>query len=263
MRHIKIAIIGFLLFQSTIFAKEMTGKCTNNATKTDRAFLSVGQECVEYFEVITDNEDSLNIIVHGTWKKGTDILNRYSSFAEDLAIQTDITTVAIALPGYSGSSTNYFQALSHDKAKSSAYTKKYVDFLSKIIEKLQKKYSAKTINFIGHSAGGAMGATLIGYKPKLIKNLISIGGYYNIHKAVKDKNLISATDFINSVDKSSKILLIYGEKDKISKPEVSIEFYKIAKKQGLLVKLVEVKNGIHLDLDMSDTSIENIVEFLL
>ena len=54
-----------------------------------------------------DEEGSLNIIVHGTWNEGTDTLARYAPF-EDLSMRTDITTIAVALPGYSGSSQIIF-----------------------------------------------------------------------------------------------------------------------------------------------------------
>jgi predicted esterase len=260
MKHVKYIVISLILLLTSLCANEAVNKsqCTNKGEN----FIFVGNECIEFYEAAADRENVLNIVVHGTWKAGTNILGRYASFADDLAIQTDITTVAVALPGYSSSSTNHFQALSHEGVKNLASTKEYLDFLAKLIESLQKKYNAKVVNFIGHSAGGAMGTTLIGYKPKLITNLVSAGGYYDIHKRSKNRDLISAVDYIDKVDKNSKILLIYGEKDEISKPIVSKEFYKTAKAKGVNVKLVEVKNGVHLDLDMSDTSVENIIEFL-
>jgi hypothetical protein len=89
-------------------------------------FIFAGGECIAYKAVVGDKEGTLTIIVHGTWKEGTDILARYTTFAEDLSLLTDTTTVAISLPGYSGSSTNNFQALSHDRTKELAADKKYI-----------------------------------------------------------------------------------------------------------------------------------------
>jgi predicted esterase len=260
MRYFNFLFISLFVLLSSIDAKDMISKeqCLSRGDN----FIFVASECIEFHKAVADRKRFINIIVHGTWKEGINILGRYASFADDLAIQTDITTIAIALPGYSSSSTNYFPALSHEGVKNLASTKEYIDFLAKIIEHLKKKYNAKVLNYIGHSAGAAMGATLIGYKPKLITNLVSVGGYYDIHKRSKDNDLILAVDFLDQIDKNSKILLIYGEKDKISKPSATKEFYNFAKSKGVHVKLVEVKNGVHLDLDMSDTSVENIVEFL-
>ena len=56
--------------------------------------------------------------------------------------------------------------------------------------------------------------------------------------------------------------MIYGTKDRISKPKATKDFYKVAKKKGLDVKIVEVKGAVHLDLDMRDTSVDDISEML-
>lgn len=258
----KNIIVGFFIICLTISSIQAKIVTKNICLLKGNNFIYAGGECIEYHESLSDNKNALNIVVHGVWSEGTNVLGRYSTFADDLAIQTDISTVAVALPGYSGSSTNNLKSLGHKGSKYLASTKEYIKFLSELILSLKKRYKVKIINYIGHSAGAAMGATLIGYKPKLINNLVSAGGYFDIHKRSKDKELISAVDYIDNVDKNTKILLIYGTKDKISKPKVSKDFYNIAKEKLLNVKLVKVKDGIHLDLDMSDTSEEAIVEFL-
>ena len=187
---------------------------------------------------------------------------RYATFADDLTMLTDITTVAVALPGYSGSSTNNFQALSHDKDKNLAATKEYVTFLGKLISALKKRYNATTVNYIGHSAGAMMGMTLMGTRPGLVQNIALAGGRYDIHEVTKEKNLISAVDVMDKIDKKANILLIYGTRDEISKPQVTKDFYTLAKKQGLHVRLVEVKDAPHLDLDRTESSMEAIGEML-
>jgi len=58
------------------------------------------------------------------------------------------------------------------------------------------------------------------------------------------------------------MVLTYGTKDTISPPKVTTDFYNLAKSKGLKVKLVEVKNGEHVDLDMSDESVKAIVNML-
>ena len=178
-------------------------------------------------------------------------------------MQTDITTVAVSLPGYSDSSTNNFQALSHNGTKNLAAQKSYIKFLSDLVSKLKDKYEAKKVNYIGHSAGAMMGSTLVGYTPKLITTLTSAGGDYDIHKKEKNSdNLVSLVDYIDSVDKATKFLLVYGTKDKISKPQVTKDFYKAIKDKGFDATLVEVADAPHLDLDMTDTSVEAIVDML-
>jgi len=257
-------ILYVLFFMTIAITNANASKISKvQCTQKGKNFIFAGGECLQYHTAKTDNTDSLNIIIHGTWRARTDTLGRYAPFAEDLALQTGITTVAVALPGYSGSSTNHFKALSYlSKTKPQAATKKYLLFLANVIETFKKKYQAKKINYIGHSAGAMMGATLAGLKPNLISNLFCAGGIYDIHKKIKAKGLVSAIDYINDIPKTTNIVLIYGTKDRVSRPKLSKDFYKLAKSKGLHVSIVKVKGNGHLGLDMSDKSIETISDTL-
>ncbi len=231
-------------------------------TAKSEGFIFAGGECIQYVEVEGDKKDTINIIVHGTWKEGTDTLARYTPFAETINMSTDITTIAVALPGYSKSSTNNFQALSHKGTKNLAAKKEYIEFLAELVSTLKEKYHAKVVNYIGHSAGASMGATLTGYKPTLINNIALAGARYNSNGKKDSKDLIYISDYIEKLDKSTRYLIIYGSKDKISKPKVSKDFYKFAKEKGLDVKLIEAKGAVHLDLDMTDASVDAITDML-
>ncbi|MEA3513721.1 MAG: alpha/beta fold hydrolase [Campylobacterota bacterium] len=255
----KVLLIGLAIgLCANLFGAKISQ--TQCESKED-SFIFAGGECIQYSEVEGEVEGVLTIVVHGTWKEGTDTLGRYEPFAETLNMATDITTVAVALPGYSGSSTNNFEALSHNGTKHLAAQKEYIEFLGELVKSLKEKYNAKTINYIGHSAGAAMGATLSAYKPTLIDNIVLAGGSYDIDKKIKQKGLISTIDFIDNI-KETKYLLIYGTKDKISPPSITIDFYKIAKKKGVDVQIVKVEGAEHLDLDMTDTSVDAITEML-
>ncbi len=257
MKNIIIKIFSLIVFITTLNAidKDQCKLKGNN-------FIFAGGECIQFHEALGDRKGILTIVVHGTWKEGSNTLGRYAPFADELAMQTDITTIAIALPGYSNSSTNNFPALSHKGVKHLASNKNYIEFLGDLIIKLKNKYDAKIVNYIGHSAGAAMGATLSGYKPNLINFMVAAGGYYDIHKRSKNKDLISLIDFINNKDIKTKYLLVYGTEDKISKPDITIDFYKIAKHKGMDVTLIEVEDYGHLDLDMSETTVDAIVDSL-
>uniref|UniRef100_UPI004047EC1B alpha/beta hydrolase family protein n=1 Tax=Aliarcobacter sp. TaxID=2321116 RepID=UPI004047EC1B len=255
----KVLLFSSLFIASSLFASKVSQE---DCSKKGDNFIFAGNECIQYFKSKGDTEDALNIIVHGTWKEGTNTLARYAPFAENLSLQTDITTIAVALPGYSNSSTNEFKALSHEGVENLSAKKEYIDFLASLVEGLKDKYSASTVTYIGHSAGCSMGATLMGIKPSLVNNLVCAGGVYDIHKKDDNKELISIVDVLDNVDKNSKFVLVYGTADDISKPQITIDFYNMAKEKGLNVKLVEAKNAPHLDLDMTDESVDAIVELL-
>lgn len=248
----------FLISTALYGAKISQSEC---ATKGEK-YIFAGGECIEFFKANGDRKNSLNIIVHGTWKEGTNTLARYAPFAENIALQTDITTIAIALPGYAGSSTNNFQALSHDGVENLAANKAYIDFLGELVSALKNRYKATTVTYIGHSAGAMMGATLTGLKPNLIDNIVCAGGRYDIHEVSQNNALISVVDVLDNVSKDTHFILVYGTKDEVSEPKITKAFYEMALKKGLDVKLVEVPDAPHLDLDMSDESVDAIVELL-
>ncbi len=259
MENFKKLLISFIitLSSTSLYANITQEQCLEKGDE----YLFTGGECIQFAEVEGDIEGSLNIIVHGTWPAGTNTLARYAPFAETISMNTDITTVAVALPGYSNSSTNNLQALAHKGAKNLSSDKVYIKFLNDMVISLKNKYKATKINYIGHSAGARIGATLVGYNPTLITTITTAGGSYNLKKDDKNNGSIALSSYIDNV-KDTKFLLIYGTADKISKPEVTKNFYKIAKAKGIDVKIVEVEGAPHLDLDMTDESVDAITEML-
>ena len=256
MKNLSLLILIFLFISNAEAKKISQTQCEQ---KKDN-FIFVQGECINYILAQGDKENHLNILVHGTWKKGTNILGRYAPLIEDIAMNTDISTLAIALPGYSKSSSNYFKDLQSNKHQ--AYEKDYLEFVSQILEKFKKKYKVNNLHYIGHSAGASMGMTISIYKKDLITSMISIGAIYNIHKQTSKKNLYSVSDYIKEINHKKKYLLIYGEKDKISKAQETKDFYKRVKKRNIDVQIIEVKNAVHLDLEMTDTSLDAISDFL-
>ncbi len=258
----KSLLLSSLVLSSSLYlnAKNIS---EDDCSKKGDNFIFAADECIEYKKFKGENEKSLNIIVHGTWKEGTDTLARYAPFAEDIAMRTEVTTIAIALPGYSGSSTNRFTSLVHDGVESLGAKREYIEFVGELVKALKKKYEASNITYIGHSAGCMMGATLTGLRPALLDNIVCAGGVYDIKKEKPNlKDAISIVDVLNKVDKQTKFVLIYGTADDISKPQTTIDFYNLAKSKGLDVKLVEAKDAPHIDLDMTRESIDAITELL-
>lgn len=259
---LKFAVSSIVLglLTSNIYASNLVNE--QQCEEKGEEYIFAGNECIQYYVSEGDKESEINIVVHGTWKEGTNTLARYSPFAETLALSTDVTTIAVALPGYSDSSTNNFKALSHEGVENLAAQKGYISFLSDLVTKLKEKFEATKVNYIGHSAGAMMGATLTGYSPGLLNTLTSAGGRYNIHEKNSNKDLVSLIDYIDNVDKTTKFLVVYGTKDTISEPSVSKDFYKALQAKNLNATLVEVKDAPHLDLDMTSTSVNAIVDML-
>jgi len=248
-----------LIFISlTLYSKSITKQMCQN--QDDMIYIQ--NECINYFVEEGDVDGKLNIIVHGAWKDGTNILARYSAFASTVSMNTDITTITFAMPGYSKSSTNNLQGLLHDKKITRFGKSEYIDFLHEVFITFKAKYNAKEINIIAHSAGASLSATISAKYPKLIKNIFLAGGRYDLSNYKGQNNLISINNFINNIGTYTNYMVIYGTKDSISKPQISIEFYNKLKSLNKNVKLLEIKGHNHLDLDMSDESVEAISSIL-
>lgn len=235
-----------------------------NVTQSDceakgEEFLYAGGECLNFKAYEGDGNEDVIILIHGSWKPGTNILGRYAPFAETLNMNTDKTVIAVALPSYSKSSTNKMPPLEHDAKVSPSATKEYVSFLGEVIKGFKDKFEATNITYVGHSAGARMGATLTAMEPGLIKNAVLVGGRYENSSDDKLAGAISFMDVMDKADKeNTKYVLVYGGADKISPPEVTTNAYKTMKKAGFDVALVEAKGKAHLDLEMTDPSINAI-----
>jgi pimeloyl-ACP methyl ester carboxylesterase len=257
----KIFILTLLvLLSSNIYANTISqDKCEQN----DEEFIFAGGECINYFVEEGDKEDELTIILHGAWPDGTNTLARYSPFASNVSMATDITTVAIALPGYSKSSTNNLKSLTFkDNNPRKAQTKEYVLFLGETIKALKLKFNAKTINVVAHSASAMMSSTLTALEPNLIQNIALAGGKYTIKDKNNNQNLISINDYLDTLSTNTKYLIIYGTKDKIAPAKHSKDLHNKLIKKGINSKIIAVKDFAHLDLDMTDESIEAITTML-
>lgn len=256
-----ISTISCMILSTNMFASNIVNE--KQCIDKGEEYIFAGEECIQFYVSEGEVESEINIVVHGTWPAGSNTLGRYAPFADNLSMATDITTIAVALPGYADSSTNNFQALSHNGTKNLAAKKEYIKFLSELVTKLKTNHEAEKVNYIGHSAGALMGSTLTGYTPGLINTMTSAGAGYDIHSKVqKSKNLISLIDYIDDVKKSTEFLLVYGTKDEVSKPKITKDYYNALVKAGYKATLIEVVDAPHIDLDMSDTSVEAIVDML-
>lgn len=251
---LKIAMF-FIFVLTSVYANTVSQE---ECEKKDyEAFIFSGGECINYALFEGDDNKDLIIVVHGTWPEKTNTLGRYAPFAETLNLNTDKTVIAVALPGYSKSSLNTLKSIGSKEYNHQAAKKEYVEFLGTLVSDLKEKYEASRITFVGHSAAGMMGASLAGIKPALLNNGVFVGARFERPDYANETHLL-AIDNLDKMSKEANFVLVYGTKDKISKPEVTKNFYKKMKDKNLKVTLVEVKDAVHVDLDMTDPSVEAI-----
>jgi predicted esterase len=225
---------------SSIFARDITNNCEIKPN-----FIYVAPECIQIHTAIGEQKGSLIVLLHGMWKDGANVLGIYSSFGEDVSMQTDKTVVAVAQPGYSGSSTHKFKAIISNKKQTK--NKKYLKFISNILKKLKSKHKTKTLVVVAHSAGASMIASIMTVNKGLIQVALLAGGKYD---NIDTKKL----------DKKAKYIVIYGDKDKISPPRRSINFHKRLQKQKLDTTILAIKDTGHAFLDTNDKVVEELIK---
>ena len=221
-------------------------------------YLFAGNECMQLSTFEGDDNEHVIVLIHGSWKPGTNILGRYAPFAETLNMNTDKTVVAVALPGYSGSSSNIMPPLEHEAEVSPSSSPEYVEFLGKVIKGIKNKFEASEITYVGHSAGARMGATLTAMEPGLVTNSVLVGGGYTTKDKHKKLGAISFNDVMNKADKKTNYVMVYGTADKISPPKKTISMFEKMKNNGFSASLVKAEGKAHLDLEMTDASIDAI-----
>ncbi|OPX26851.1 MAG: hypothetical protein B1H07_03315 [Campylobacteraceae bacterium 4484_166] len=229
-------LIIVLVFVSTIFATGLKTDCEKKSN-----FLYIKPECIQTYTAIGEQKNSLIVLLHGMWKPGANVIGIYGSFAEDLSMQTDKTVVAIAQPGYSGSSTYKFEAIMKNKKQTKS--KKYLQLLSNIFKQLKLKHKAKNLIVVAHSAGASMTTSIMTKEKNLIQTAVLAGGKY--------KHID-----INKLEKKAKYILVYGDKDKISPPAFSVDFHKKLKNKNFDTVLMVIKDSGHAFLDMDDKVVD-------
>jgi pimeloyl-ACP methyl ester carboxylesterase len=249
---ISLGVVSLISVAS--YAKVTQAQCEEKGEE----YLFAGDECMQLSTFEGDDNEHIVVLIHGSWKPGTNILGRYGPFAESLNMNTDKTIVAVALPWYSGSSKNNMPPLEHDAKVSPSATPEYVKFLGEVIQGVKDKYEASEITYVGHSAGARMGATLSAMKPGLIQNAVLVGGGFATKTENKKLGAVSFYDVMDKADKSTKYVLVYGTADKISPPKRTIDAFEKMKKAGFDATLVKAEGKAHLDLEMTDASMDAI-----
>jgi len=254
----KTITILFLLLTNVYAKNSIQNLCE---TKKD-TFIFVSQECINYSYEEGEDENNLIVILHGSWKNGSDVLKKYETLAENIVFNTDVSTITIAMPGYSKSSKKHFSLLDNKEYKYLVYTKEYVHLLKNILLTLKTKYKKTSLTLLAHSAGASLGTTLYAYDPSVINTMISLAGNYVLPLKYKNKKLFAAKAYIKNIHTTNNLVLVSGDKDKISPPKLSQDFYTLLKKQNLKVKLLEVKNANHFELENSEEVMQVLINSL-
>jgi predicted esterase len=279
----KLILMFTLLFVAIIFnscsglqpsVKELdTWKKECNQIKKEKSqynFVFAEGECLNYSISKGMNNDKINILIHGSWPKGMDPLSiLFDEIAENLTKNTEITSIAIATPGYSESTSNRYSELSWGNNRIIPAEEEFIKIIAKAIEELKIKYKAKEVNLYGKSSGAMIGGIISGYKPGLIDRYILIGGSYDPYYTYKYNGWgtlgyghLTSVQYIPNVDKNAKFLLIAGEKDDKAPPIFAKQYKEQLNKAGINAEVVIIKDAKHSQLERNSEVLDVSYKFL-
>ncbi|ESP90934.1 alpha/beta hydrolase family protein [Pseudoalteromonas luteoviolacea] len=167
--------------------------------------------------------------------------------------QENVISIGMLRPGY----TDDFNKKSDGERGETVgdnYDDQRVSQVGKSIRALKKHYSAKKVVVIGHSGGAAITAKLSGDFPDLVNHAVVISCPCNINAWRKDMlkrnkyelfsgdlNISSPVELAKKVSINTKVDLIVGKDDDITKPYLTKEYYEALQKHGKNVSLHVIK----------------------
>lgn len=231
--------------------------CRNLQSKNSGAYIFANGECLKYKSFNGKKSDEINILIHGSWQRGQDPIGyRYSDLAESMAHSTSITSIALATPGYSGSTSNFYKDMSWKKGRVIPAEESFTKIMVSAIENLKKKYNAKKVNLFGKSSGAMIGGIISGYKPGLVDKYVLIGGAYNIYNTYRhngwgkiNPGLISSTNFVSKVKKDARFLIVAGENDDKASPLFAKNYVTYLNDEGIKADVLVIKGAGHSSLE--------------
>lgn len=246
-------------------------ECQDMKKNNKDSFIFAKGECLNYIVSWGDAQKSeINILLHGSWRENSSpVAQRFTEIADDFRDNTNITSIALAMPGYDESTSNRYSNMNWKNTNVIPANESFVKIISQAIKNLKIKYNATKVNIYGKSSGAMLGGIISGYSPGLLDKVILLGGAYNIYFTYEyngwgrmSPGFISAVNYIDLVDKKTSFLVIAGGKDKKANPIFAKRYVKKLNKAGIKAKVVVFKDLEHSGMESNIYVLEESYKFL-
>ncbi len=218
-------------------------------------------------ETLSDNPNLL-VVLHGDGGLSLTKQSYQYKFAEIIAKESNnLISVGMLRPGY----TDYAGRISDgDRGMmvGDNYDEIRVKQIASSIETLKKYYKSNKVVLAGHSGGAAITANLISMHPDLIDHAILVScacdlnawrnDMYEKTQALpfntKEEHIFSALnysspiDLVNEVSENTKISILVGDSDDVTKTYLSERYSLALKKAGKDVEFQEITGGHNIFL---------------
>lgn len=196
---------------------------------------------------------ALIVMLHGTVSSGgpSDYMYRR---AEEIANRLpDATVVAVLAPGYYDREGRVSPGSNHERFDFN--TPENNDLLAITIQNLKRQLSPENVIAVGHSAGARELGVIVGRYEDLVDGVVLAGGRYRQGSRILSEIPL---DFIDTFDRSVKVVALTGTHDESVPPEESLNYVRRLKELGVDARLVLVKGADHGWSHVHDASVAAI-----
>jgi pimeloyl-ACP methyl ester carboxylesterase len=184
--------------------------------------------------------------------------------AVDLAADR-VMTVALVRPGYPDGSGAWSSGNDYDRGDN--FLLGYVAAVGSAIERLRLRYRPETVIIVGHSGGAAMGAVLLGLRPKAVEAAVLVACPCDlvVWRARKRGRWIRSEDpvvWIGKVSATARVITLTGTEDAETPPELGKTFAERLKARGIDATFQLVPGAGHVDVLRSPAVSDAIASLL-
>ncbi len=222
-------VISVLIFVSgcaTSTPKKMSQSEKNNVKENCEMGINTlyaDGECISARVAFGYKEGKAMFIIHGD--DGTKRTGRTFQLAEELSQKTGYTVIALAMPGYIGSTSNRIGPMRWDRSCDHSWLKPFhTNYVAnEVIDTIKHQYGYNELVGIGYSNGGSMLSSIMGQYPSLMDKAVLVGARPDMRQSCRDDGInlsgtiISGSDVVSNLKGSGmEVLMLVGKNDRRS-----------------------------------------------
>lgn len=193
------------------------------------------------------NAPTLVVVVHGDVSSGGPA-DYHLEFTKSLA-KPGVVAVALVRPGYSDAAGRTSEGTHYDRRDS--YTPANIAAVGGAVRALKTHYKARSVVYVGHSGGAAIGGVLIGKNPGLIDSAVLVSCPCDIKRWREERKRgawtrsESPSSYAAKVPATTRVVTVTGTADDNTGPGLPQSYVDSLTKRGVKARFHSVPGAAH------------------
>ena len=189
----------------------------------------------------------LAVVVHGDGSDGG-TADYLFAFTKSLA-RPGVVAVALVRPGYADAAGRTSEGTHYERRDS--YTPVNVAAVGGAISALKQHYKPRSVVYVGHSGGAAIGGVLIGKAPGLIGSIVLVSCPCDIKRWREERKRgawtrsESPSTYVGKVPAATQVVAITGSGDDNTSPGLARSYVEALAKRGVKARFQDVPGAAH------------------